>query len=200
MLVLIVCADSRAIEQVETLLKTQDTTDSSKEAPRQDSASAYVANTINQPLPNSTDVPNATAGSQAGAGGLRIPGASPFQNVGTSRNGAEPEPSWEMIGLGLEEPLPPQEIMDDLYEEIPACSSVASLTLGQISNIFLQDLPHTTHHTQTTIPRRSEPGSSYAPASLPAIHHVDPGRVHYRQVRSATRTLLSTCQEICAHG
>jgi hypothetical protein len=104
------------LQQVETLLKTQDTADSSKEAPRQDSASAYVANTINQALSNSRDGLNATNNFQAGTNASRTAGASPFQNAGTTGNDAETEPSWEMIGLGLEEPLPPQEIMDDLYQ------------------------------------------------------------------------------------
>ncbi|KAI4686468.1 uncharacterized protein J4E84_005748 [Alternaria hordeiaustralica] len=98
------------LQQVETLLKTQDTTDPSKEAPRQDAASTYVANTISQSLPNSTNVPNTAGNTQS-----RITGASPFQNTGTSGNDAE-DTSWEMIGLGLEEPLPPQEIQDDLYQ------------------------------------------------------------------------------------
>ncbi|KAG9186521.1 hypothetical protein G6011_09629 [Alternaria panax] len=98
------------LQQVETLLKTQDTADSSKEAPRESSASAYVANTINQPLPNSREVPNGATNAS------RIAGASPFQNAGSTGNDAETEASWEMIGLGLEEPLPPQEIQDDLYQ------------------------------------------------------------------------------------
>ncbi|KAI4687575.1 uncharacterized protein J4E88_003166 [Alternaria novae-zelandiae] len=106
------------LQQVETLLKTQDTTDPSKEAPRQDAASTYVANTISQSLPNSTNVPNTAGNTQS-----RITGASPFQNTGTSGNDAE-DTSWEMIGLGLEEPLPPQEIQDDLYEPNPACSTI----------------------------------------------------------------------------
>ncbi|KAI4625320.1 uncharacterized protein J4E87_005167 [Alternaria ethzedia] len=98
------------LQQVETLLKTQDTTDPSKEAPRQDAGSTYVANTISQSLPNSTNVPNTAGNTQS-----RITGASPFQNIGTAGNDAE-DTSWEMIGLGLEEPLPPQEIQDDLYQ------------------------------------------------------------------------------------
>ncbi|KAI4924966.1 uncharacterized protein J4E92_007003 [Alternaria infectoria] len=107
-LLLVDGTDSWDTEQVETLLKTQDTTDPSKEAPRQDASSTYVANTISQSLPNSTNVPNTAGNTQS-----RITGASPFQNTGTSGNDAE-DTSWEMIGLGLEEPLPPQEIQDDL--------------------------------------------------------------------------------------
>ncbi|KAI4945929.1 hypothetical protein J4E91_007370 [Alternaria rosae] len=103
------------LQQVETLLKTQDTTDANKDAPRQDAASAYVANTISQALPNSGDGPNTSGNTQA-TGRSGITGASPFQNLGTPGNDVGRETSWEMIGLGLEEPLPPQEIMDDLYQ------------------------------------------------------------------------------------
>ena len=193
-LLLVDGTDSWDTEQVETLLKTQDTTDSSKEAPRQDAASTYVANTLSQSLPNSTNVPNPAGNTQS-----RITGASPFQNIDTTGNDAE-DTSWEMIGLGLEEPLPPQEIQDDLYEQNLACSMVFSLTFRQISNIFRQDPSLNARHTQTTVHGRSEPGSSYAPAGLPAIYHVDPSRFHHRQVRGVTRTFLPTCQEICADG
>lgn len=191
-LLLVDGTDSWDTEQVETLLKTQDTTDSSKDAPRQDAASAYVANTVNQSLPNSGDVPNTTGHIEA-AGRPGITGASPFQNVGIPGNDAGRETSWEMIGLGLEEPLPPQEIMDDLYEQNLARSMVVALTLFQISNILLQDPSHTARHTQTTVYGRTEPFSSSAPAGLFAIHHVDPSRFHHRQVRGVTRTFLPTC-------
>lgn len=196
---LIVGTDSWAIEQVETLLKTQDTTDASKDAPRQDAASAYVANTISQALPNSGDGPNITGNTQA-TGRSGITGASPFQNVGTPGNDVGRETSWEMIGLGLEEPLPPQEIMDDLYEQNPVCGMMAALTLLQISNILLQDPSHIARHTQTTVHGRSESISSSAPAGVSAIHYVDPSGFHHGQVRGVTRTLLPTFQKVCADG
>ncbi|KAF1831864.1 binuclear zinc transcription factor [Decorospora gaudefroyi] len=104
------------LQQVETLLKGQDATDSSKDATVQDSASAYVANTINQALPNSGDRTNNVGNTQTRNGTSRTPGADPFQNVGATGNHPEPDSSWEMIGLGLEEPLPPQDVMDDLYQ------------------------------------------------------------------------------------
>jgi hypothetical protein len=52
-----------------------------------------------------------------------------------------------MIGLGLEEPLPPQEIMDDLYDGNSARDLVVLLTLSQISNILLQAPSLHAHHT-----------------------------------------------------
>jgi hypothetical protein len=88
-----ICADLPSAEQVETLLKTQDTTDTSTDATRPDSTSEHVANTINLAFPNAPDVPN----------------------VGAARNDAGQHMSWDIMGLGIEEPLPSQEVMDDLY-------------------------------------------------------------------------------------
>lgn len=97
-------------EQVETLLKTQESGEQNKEPARQDSTSAYVASTLQQPLPNSTDFLALGDGGTA-----RIsPGPDAFAN--SSTNGASPdgEFQWEMIGLGLDEPLPPQDVQDEL--------------------------------------------------------------------------------------
>jgi hypothetical protein len=105
--------DPRSTEQVETLLKSQDSTDSSKDAPHQGAASAYVASTINQSLPNG-DFSTTAGSTQARTGVAGAPGDGPFQDVVRNKNTAEQDCSWEMIGLGLEEPLPPQEVMDDL--------------------------------------------------------------------------------------
>ncbi|KAF1939549.1 binuclear zinc transcription factor [Clathrospora elynae] len=104
------------LQQVETLLKSQDTTDPSRDATRPDPASAYVASTINQALQNTGDLRMAPDDPQRTASESRLPAADPFQNGGANGNNAEPEISWEMIGLGLEEPLPPQDVMDDLYQ------------------------------------------------------------------------------------
>ncbi|KAJ4367391.1 hypothetical protein N0V83_006973 [Neocucurbitaria cava] len=101
------------LQQVETLLKTQDA-DSSKDATRQDSTSAYVASTLQQALPNSGDYLNTSARIQGAAQDSRTPGTEPFHNAGVCDNNGEQDFPWEMIGLGLEEPLPPQDVMDDL--------------------------------------------------------------------------------------
>jgi hypothetical protein len=90
-------------------LKNQDTPDTNKDTSRQDSTTAYVANTLQQPLPNSNDflTPDKTPLSIS-------PGPDAFQNGGANAHTAEGEFPWEMIGLGLDEPLPPQDVMDDL--------------------------------------------------------------------------------------
>ena len=41
--------------------------------------------------------------------------------------------SWEMIGLGLEEPMPTQEAVDELYDFSPPTSGYADRTKGQNS-------------------------------------------------------------------
>jgi hypothetical protein len=102
--------DPLSIEQVETLLKSQDSTESNKDAT--DCTSEYIANTVNQALPNG-DFSDTAGNTQARSGGSRAPGDGLFQDGVRNGNNAEQD-SWEMIGLGLEEPLPPQEVMNDL--------------------------------------------------------------------------------------
>ncbi|KAF2030137.1 hypothetical protein EK21DRAFT_100705 [Setomelanomma holmii] len=100
------------LQQVEHLLKTQDTTDTSNNPTRKDSTSDYVANTVAQPLPNSSDYLNAQDRIQD----ARTPGVEALPNGGTNANNGDADFPWEMIGLGLEEPLPPQDVMDELYQ------------------------------------------------------------------------------------
>jgi hypothetical protein len=103
-----------SVDQVETLLKTQDAIDPSKDAPRQDSTSAYVASTVQQILPNQNDYLNTSTRLTNPVPESRTPGLETNQNGGATANSGEPDFPWEMIGLGLEEPLPPQEVMDEL--------------------------------------------------------------------------------------
>ena len=103
-----------SLEQVETLLKNQDSTDTSKDASRPDSTSAYVASTIQQARHHSGDYLNTPGNLQGGMQEPQMPGADSFLNGGTTGNSGEQDFPWEMIGLGLEEPLPPQDVMDDL--------------------------------------------------------------------------------------
>lgn len=96
---------------METLLKSQDSSDQSKDTPRQDSTSAYVASTVQQVLPGGDYLSSAE---KAPAFSETIsPGPDAFQGASNSHS-AEGDFSWEMIGLGLDEPLPPQDVMDEL--------------------------------------------------------------------------------------
>ncbi|KAL5393194.1 hypothetical protein DPSP01_000025 [Paraphaeosphaeria sporulosa] len=96
------------LQQVETLLKSQESTEQTREPARPDATTAYVASTVQQPLPNSNEF--------LGASDARLsisPGPDAFSNNATSPEG---EFQWEMIGLGLDEPLPPQDVQDELYQ------------------------------------------------------------------------------------
>ncbi|KAF1915234.1 fungal-specific transcription factor domain-containing protein [Ampelomyces quisqualis] len=97
------------LQQVEHLLKNQDTPDVSKDTSRPDTTSAYVANTLQQTLPNSGDYLSTQDRIQDGSA------ADPLQTGASTTNG-DADFSWEMISLGLEEPLPPQDVMDELYQ------------------------------------------------------------------------------------
>lgn len=60
--------------------------------------------------------------------------------------------SWEMIGLGLEEPLPHQDTIDELYASLPAESrSKCSYKPLQTSNLLRQNPPFFAHGPQISI-------------------------------------------------
>ena len=104
---------------METLLKNQDPTDQNKDASRQDSTSAYVANTIassiQQGVPSTGDYLGSSEKAPVSFSESISPGPDAFQGNGSANaHSAEGEFPWEMIGLGLDEPLPPQDVMNDL--------------------------------------------------------------------------------------
>lgn len=60
--------------------------------------------------------------------------------------------TWEMIGLGLEEPLPPQETIDELYvgprlRPLSVPRRAHTSNFSQASNFFRQSAPFATHDT-----------------------------------------------------
>ena len=122
-------ADTQRAEQVETLLKTQDGPSTSQDGSRT--------------LPVSIDGPAKQQPSQRAAATANFTVADASIGIASSRdmdrwpfNGESPNGgvdefnfgssmalnmgdadstfTWEMIGLGLEEPLPPQETIDEL--------------------------------------------------------------------------------------
>lgn len=118
------------IEQVETLLKTQDpVTTTSDTAPTSFVSSLDSANEIGLQNISAADfgVQNPSIGlvngvndeqwhlpeepSQQPMEGLGFSGGDLSMNMGLDMSTF----TWEMIGLGLEEPLPPQETIDELY-------------------------------------------------------------------------------------
>ena len=118
-----------AIEQVETLLKTQDPTtspDGSKgmsisvdAAAAKQPANQRAAATANF----SVQDPSIGIASSRDMDRWHFNGDSPnnaamddfnFNSMGMGMANGESNFTWEMIGLGLEEPLPPQETIDEL--------------------------------------------------------------------------------------
>jgi hypothetical protein len=91
-------------------LKNQDPNEPNKDTSRIDSTSAYVANTLQQALPNSGDY----LGAQDRIQDSRTPGTELPQTGASAASNGDADFPWEMIGLGLEEPLPPQDVMDEL--------------------------------------------------------------------------------------
>lgn len=101
-------------EQVETLLKNQETSDQHKDGSHINTA--FTSSTIPQAIPdgflgNSDQIPVTFPESIS-------PPADPFPNLqsnpsANASSGNEEFP-WEMIGLGLDEPLPPQDVINEL--------------------------------------------------------------------------------------
>lgn len=106
-------------EQVETLLKNQESVEPGKDGTPLRSTATYVANTAPQPLPTSDEF---TASSDRPSLD-DLSGLDAFQNNGTNVQNSEGYVPWEMIGLGLEEPLPPQDVQDDLWVPMKLATS-----------------------------------------------------------------------------
>ncbi|KAF2189651.1 hypothetical protein K469DRAFT_625474 [Zopfia rhizophila CBS 207.26] len=105
------------LQQVETLLKNQESNDQNKDASRTDSTSAYLANTIQQGLPDAGGYLGNTDNGPVAFAESISPAPDAFQtNTSGNANSGEGEFPWEMIGLGLDEPLPPQDVINDLYQ------------------------------------------------------------------------------------
>jgi hypothetical protein len=112
------------LEQVETLLKTQEPEQQQQQSSPANNASSQsfpststptstnfiiesnVSSMNNFPMPSGT--PMGGISSDFGTDGLS------FDQPGMPVDPPEAYP-WEMIGLGLDEPLPPQDTIDELY-------------------------------------------------------------------------------------
>ncbi|TQN74230.1 Citrinin biosynthesis transcriptional activator ctnR [Colletotrichum shisoi] len=126
------------LKQVETLLKTQDPpvapADPSRNTPQNLDATAPNHNQ-SAPAPTSYSIPNPSSlgiGADHDADQWRFTGQSSPQtqnatappmedfnfnsNMSMGMNNSGGNFTWEMIGLGLEEPLPPQETINELHQ------------------------------------------------------------------------------------
>lgn len=124
-------------EQVETLLKTQEPEQQQRRPSPANNASSQSFPSTSAPTStnfiiesnlnsmNDYALPTETSmGGMAtdyGADGMN------FDHPGMSAVPAEAYP-WEMIGLGLDEPLPPQDTIDDLYVQILPRMEIKELT------------------------------------------------------------------------
>ncbi|KAF7118203.1 hypothetical protein CNMCM5793_007604 [Aspergillus hiratsukae] len=69
---------------------------------------------------------------------------------------------WDMLGLGLEEPLPTQDVIDELYAYISFPTSLNwYLMRWQESNLFRQNPSFDTHDTSTETPSSDELSLQY---------------------------------------
>ncbi|KAF2717588.1 hypothetical protein K431DRAFT_315679 [Polychaeton citri CBS 116435] len=114
-----VAALEARLAQVETLLKTQD--DRPKEGNAQEGGKDQ--NATSPPVPSSNETPgNDVQANDTFTNEWEALGQAPFQSDsmlnGSSGSGQQQDESfqWEMIGLGLDEPLPPQDIIKDLNQ------------------------------------------------------------------------------------
>ena len=112
-------------EQVEELLKTQEPSSStSPEATKTPILTFEPSRNHQTTAPASFNVANPSMGIAGERDAWCFSGESPqgdgladfnfTNNMPISMNSMDPSFTWEMIGLGLEEPLPPQETIDEL--------------------------------------------------------------------------------------
>ncbi|KAJ3564800.1 hypothetical protein NPX13_g7723 [Xylaria arbuscula] len=115
------------LKQVEELLKTQEPSSStSPEATKAPNVTFEPTRNHQTTAPASFNVANTSMGIAAERDAWRFSGESPqgdgladfnfTSNMPISMNSMDPSFTWEMIGLGLEEPLPPQETIDELHQ------------------------------------------------------------------------------------
>jgi hypothetical protein len=90
------------VEQVETLLKTQSPSDQAQPSP--------VTTDVNIPMGDADSRDSGPAGEDTVFTHIPKP---PHLNCGPQVQ-SEQSYSWEMIGLGLEEPLPTQDAINEL--------------------------------------------------------------------------------------
>ena len=104
-------------DEVEKLLKTQDKPDQDKDG-KSNASSSYVESTLNiisQGLPDGGNFLGSADPVSSNFTESISPRPEAFSaaNPG-SANSANNDFPWEMIGLGLDEPLPPQDVINEL--------------------------------------------------------------------------------------
>lgn len=154
------------IEQVETLLKTQDPAAVTPELPQttfsnaQRNVSGVALNSVPAGDFNISN-PSLNIGNGVDTDRWGFNGESPSAPIDsmaftTDLNmgmGIDDSTfTWEMIGLGLEEPLPPQETIDELYVFSAILSRRLLICSLQTSNLLREDPSFTCFDPQISIP------------------------------------------------
>ena len=103
--------------------------------------------------------------------------------------GATDDFSWDMISLGLEEPLPSQDIIDDMYVFEAICE-IVRLTEIQDPNLLREDSSIITNDPSSAVPGCNGSGTSHAPSSCPAVCDVDSGLLYNTEVLLVTGAFL----------
>ena len=110
--------------------------------------------------------------------------------------------TWEMIGLGLEEPLPTQDTIDELYASLlVSLKNVRSHEALQTSDIFRQNPPVSSNDPQVPISCSNE-SVSYSIFFYYDIAYrlVDFLRYHCSQVSTLTTTPAKTSPVLPTNG
>lgn len=188
------------VEQVETLLKTQDPPTAPADPSR------AIPHVLDTTAPNRNQHAAATANFNVANPSIglaadhdvdrwRFNGESPQtqnvaappmddfnfnSNIAMGMNNVGSNFTWEMIGLGLEEPLPPQETIDELSVLRTCCSNALVLTcMSQPSNLLRKDSPFSAYDSQVQISSSYELvwppllPNSYAAAAFIKNKHTD---------------------------
>jgi hypothetical protein len=135
-----------------------------------------------EPAASLSDFTMPPAASTAGAFGNDFASEGlPFQTTGMGDEFAGESFPWEMVGLGLEEPLPAQDTIDDLYATFLRTMREQTDT-RQASYIFRQGTPFLPDNTSTSLSCNMQLEPPNAPSDRIEICDVDNGSIGNRQI------------------
>lgn len=102
--------------------------------------------------------------------------------------------SWEMISLGLEEPLPTQDVIDELYVTLRTLYSSSTPLIGSLQHgdLFRQGVSHHGDHPSSPLFCCYVLGSQHATSCLFALYYVVYSCLTDSKILILTRTFLYT--------
>ena len=96
--------------------------------------------------------------------------------------------SWEMIGLGLEEPMPLQEASDELYGTMQPYLNLSNL--AQDRHLLRQNTSIPTDASQIPLSFLSKSTSRQTTPYMLTLYYVVTRSGHYRQIHASSRHFL----------